>query len=165
MIVVVVLLAVDVVVLAVVVVVVVVIACMRDGDARCSPSYLCLVRKRSRSRKVGQMEVLKRIANECEELPCDMKLEVGKVPLARLLESIGQIGRYYANIAIILTILATEQTPGTPADMEATMQDPGNAPPLRSSGPGAEPDAATEHIVVEAEGSIHARILDTPSSP
>ena len=35
--------------------------------------------KRSRSRKVGQMEVLKRIANECEELPCDMKLEVGKM--------------------------------------------------------------------------------------
>ena len=102
------------------------------------------------------MEVLKRIANECEELPCDMKLEVGKVPLARLLQSIGQMGRYYVKIAIRLTSLATEQTPGTPADTEATMQDPGNAPPLRSSGPGAEPDAATEHIVVEAEGSMRA---------
>ena len=63
------------------------------------------------------------------------------------------------------TSLTTEQTPGTPADTEATMQDPGNAPPLRSSGSGAEPDAATEHIVVVAEGSIHACILDTPSSP
>lgn len=94
-----------------------------------------------------------------------MKLEVGKVPLARLLQSIGQIWRYYANITILLTNIVTEQTPGTPADTEVTMQDPGNAPPLRSSGPGAEPDVDTEHIVVEAEGSIHARILDTPSLP
>ncbi len=97
--------------------------------------------KRSLSRKVGWMA----------EKPA-----VGKVSAMRRL-------RYYANIR--LTSLATEQTPGTPADTEATMQDPGNAPPLRSSGPGAEPNAATEHIVVEAEGSIHARILDTPSLP
>ena len=97
--------------------------------------------KRSRSRKVGQMAE---------------KLAVGKVSAMRRL-------RHYAKIR--LTSLATEQTPGTPADTEATMQDRGNAPPPRCSGSGAEPDVATEHIVVEAEGSIHARILDTPSSP
>ena len=47
---------------------------------------------------------------------------------------------------------ATEQTPGTPADAEATMQDPGNAPLLRCSGSAAEPDAATEHIAPAAFG-------------
>ena len=47
----------------------------------------------------------------------------------------------------------TEQTPGTPADAEATMQDPGNAPLLRCSGSAAEPDAATKHIAPASLGS------------
>jgi hypothetical protein len=41
---------------------------------------------------------------------------------------------------------ATEQTPGIPADAEATMQDPGDASILQCSDSAVEPDAATEHI-------------------
>ena len=48
---------------------------------------------------------------------------------------------------------ATERTPGTPADAEATTQDPENAPLLRCSGCAAEPDAATEHIAPASLGS------------
>jgi hypothetical protein len=48
---------------------------------------------------------------------------------------------------------ATEQTPRTPPDAEATMKHPGNAPLLRCSGSAAEPDAATEHIVPASLGS------------
>ena len=44
------------------------------------------------------------------------------------------------------TSLATEQTPATHTDTDATMQDPGDAPLLWSNGSGAESDAATEHI-------------------
>jgi hypothetical protein len=47
---------------------------------------------------------------------------------------------------------ATEQTPGTPADAEATTQDLGNAPLLRCSRSAAEPDAATEHIAPASLG-------------
>jgi hypothetical protein len=48
---------------------------------------------------------------------------------------------------------ATEQTPGTPADAEGTMQDPGNALLLRCRGSAAEPDAGTEHITPASLGS------------
>ena len=41
---------------------------------------------------------------------------------------------------------ATQQTPETLADAEATMQDLGNVQLLRHSGSAAEPDVATEHI-------------------
>ena len=47
---------------------------------------------------------------------------------------------------------ATKQTPGTPADAEATTQDLGNAPLLRCSGSAAEPDVATEHIAPASLG-------------
>ena len=50
------------------------------------------------------------------------------------------------------TRLATEQAPGTPADAEATAQDPGNAPLLRCSGSAAEPDVATGHIAAASLG-------------
>ena len=59
---------------------------------------------------------------------------------------------------------ATELSPGTPTDTEATMQDPGNAARLRSSGSAAEPDAATEHIAVEAEASMSMDAIVTEST-
>ena len=56
---------------------------------------------------------------------------------------------------------ATEPSPGTPTGTEATRQDPANAPPLRSGGSPAEPDAATEHIAVEAEASMSIDAIAT----
>ena len=47
---------------------------------------------------------------------------------------------------------ATEQTPGIPADAEATMQDPGNPSMVRCSDSAVEPDAAAEHIAPASLG-------------
>ena len=48
--------------------------------------------------------------------------------------------------------------------MEANTQDPGNTPPLRSSGSDAKPDAATKHAAVQTEASMSMESIVTELS-